>query len=922
MKTNVFFAIALAFCTSQSIAQIRIPGTVTSGLADGINIGGSSIVIGTSTSTASSNVIIGNGTGNLNTAGGNVFVGQAAATANTTGYANAFFGTWSGGANNQGYANTFLGHWSGPVNTTGAHNVFVGQGAGPVNTTGGDNSFMGQGAGWNNTTGYLNTFIGKAAGLNNTTGYNNTALGANTGFSSGNFTKATAIGAGAQAMGSNTMVLGGTGTNAVNVGIGTTTIPMAHLHTESPVSENILFSTVGTFSSSATTVNLSTGTGATDDMKMFMNHSNYGGSILPGIVANSAPVVPLADMGGLLTDGASLAIGMEGYELNKTGSIHFINYVGSNRTECMRINEANGFVGVHTRSATSAAGTGAPQALFHVNLTNPAGAINTSTQGIRFEGLPAKQSRHTEFVVIDPATGDLARGTGSGGGSETDPYSWHLTGNATSGSEWIGTTTTDDFRIGTNSTTRGRVTADGNFDFGGNITMPGTGTSTALGTTNTLDGTSSAFATGTSNTIKNSDYSATLGDGNTIQLSSVASQATGKDNTITDADYSMTAGDQNTIDQSTSVFAGGTSNQISSSQQVLVHGDYTIVENSYASGAIGEDNEMHNGHGTFIGGGHNYIDGWYNFTGGSRNITNGGHNIVGGHGNTATGHHNFLLGNYLVGDVASSTAVPADHTDTNPYLMIIGERINSDLPRSLSAGFNGNRTTVTTERGMSVQINPTSGSTDIPTVNFEVEAGVSTTGRQALSGFGVQSNIRFHNLPLDPQGRSLPAVLIDPNTGELFLSQNAYMKPGKSTGDAGLDSMYKENEALKNRVSQLESQLTMFDEKFAQLERSLNQICESGCAGLGNNNSDVLYQSIPNPADNSAKVNYYLARNYSDASIVVYGMDGREVGSYTLSPAKGDGTVNVVLGDVLPGTYLYRLIVDGKPVALKKMQKQ
>jgi len=64
--------------------------------------------------------------------------------------------------------------------------------------------------------------VGYLAGINNTTGSNNTALGVGAGPTTGNLTNATAIGASASVSESNALVLGGTGANAVSVGIGTT----------------------------------------------------------------------------------------------------------------------------------------------------------------------------------------------------------------------------------------------------------------------------------------------------------------------------------------------------------------------------------------------------------------------------------------------------------------------------------------------------------------------------------------------------------------------------------------------------------------------------------------------------------------------------------------------------------------------------
>jgi hypothetical protein len=154
---------------------------------------------------------------------------------------NAFVG-FSGNTTMTGEANTASGLGALQFNTTGQGNTATGTGALNVNTTGVENSASGAFALQANTTGLYNTAMGyetlfsntegsynTASGLyalgSNTTGFYNTALGFNAGpdQNSTNLTNATAIGANAVVSESNALVLGGTGQNAVKVGIGTAT---------------------------------------------------------------------------------------------------------------------------------------------------------------------------------------------------------------------------------------------------------------------------------------------------------------------------------------------------------------------------------------------------------------------------------------------------------------------------------------------------------------------------------------------------------------------------------------------------------------------------------------------------------------------------------------------------------------------------
>ena len=223
--------------------------------------------------TGSNNSFIGTGAGYNNTAGAeNVFIGADAGGSNTTGNRNIFIGSLAGTANLTGEqntvigyqagnklnstANTFFGYRAGASATTGNFNSFIGVQAGTNTTTGNANYMFGTNSGFNNTTGSGNYFLGDNAGYYNTTGGFNVYIGANAangsgvngsnnvaiGFESGqlnvggatnmflgfradaganNLQNAVAIGANARVSASNAIVLGGTGANAVNVGIGT-----------------------------------------------------------------------------------------------------------------------------------------------------------------------------------------------------------------------------------------------------------------------------------------------------------------------------------------------------------------------------------------------------------------------------------------------------------------------------------------------------------------------------------------------------------------------------------------------------------------------------------------------------------------------------------------------------------------------------
>ncbi|HEX9001456.1 MAG TPA: tail fiber domain-containing protein [Blastocatellia bacterium] len=111
---------------------------------------------------------------------GDLFVGTAAGTSNTTGTNNTFVGIGAGFANNAGENNSFFGSGAGNANMTGSNNAFFGGSAGGANTAS-NNAFFGANAGNSNTLGDDNSFFGSNAGFANTASRANSFFGSEAG---------------------------------------------------------------------------------------------------------------------------------------------------------------------------------------------------------------------------------------------------------------------------------------------------------------------------------------------------------------------------------------------------------------------------------------------------------------------------------------------------------------------------------------------------------------------------------------------------------------------------------------------------------------------------------------------------------------------------------------------------------------------
>ncbi len=154
------------------------------------------------TSNQNRNVYIGPFAGQYNNSNWNTFVGLSAGQNVFSGTSNSYFGLSAGQNNATGGSNSYFGTDVG-INSSGSNNVYVGANAG-ANSTGSGNVFLG--------TTSVNTSV---------TANNSIAIGLNTSLANG-LTNAIVIGANANVTTSNTLILGGTGGNAVSVGIGNT----------------------------------------------------------------------------------------------------------------------------------------------------------------------------------------------------------------------------------------------------------------------------------------------------------------------------------------------------------------------------------------------------------------------------------------------------------------------------------------------------------------------------------------------------------------------------------------------------------------------------------------------------------------------------------------------------------------------------
>jgi Chaperone of endosialidase/Secretion system C-terminal sorting domain len=118
----------------------------------------------------------------------------------------------------------------------------------------------------------------------------------------------------------------------------------------------------------------------------------------------------------------------------------------------------------------------------------------------------------------------------------------------------------------------------------------------------------------------------------------------------------------------------------------------------------------------------------------------------------------------------------------------------------------------------------------------------------------------------------------------------------------GLKEMSNEMQILKDKIAVLENKGVLgngvIDEKNIE-------------------NGYSLSQNVPNPFNSSTVINYVLPENSSNASILIFNLNGETIKEYKIIQSKGNITIES--GTLSKGMYLYSLVLNGKEIATKKM---
>ena len=211
------------------------------------------------------------------------------------------------------------------------------------------------------------------------------------------------------------------------------------------------------------------------------------------------------------------------------------------------------------------------------------------------------------------------------------------------------------------------------------------------------------------------------------------------------------------------------------------------------------------------------------------------------------------------------------------------------------------------------------------TSNFTNPAAFGYTPAQNCL-HGKQEYVRIQNMPKG----EFNFVTIDPATGRLYMSSKSLgaasptdpvdpADPADSTGTP-LPRMA----ALTNKISALEGELASMKAKLDELANccASNAIAakdvKNNAATTSENKGNILYQNTPNPFSRETSIGYEINEMNGTAAIMITDMNGKQLSKFPIISG-GKGSITVTVRDMMPGMYLYTLVVDNNAVDTKKM---
>ena len=82
--------------------------------------------------------------------------------------------------------------------------------------------------------------------------------------------------------------------------------------------------------------------------------------------------------------------------------------------------------------------------------------------------------------------------------------------------------------------------------------------------------------------------------------------------------------------------------------------------------------------------------------------------------------------------------------------------------------------------------------------------------------------------------------------------------------------------------------------------------------------STTLFQNVPNPFSELTRIRYSIHHLDNEGMLNIYDLQGKQISSYPIY-TKGEGVIEIPGSSLVPGLYIYNLIVDGEVRGAKQM---
>lgn len=143
-----------------------------------------------------------------------------------------------------------------------------------------------------------------------------------------------------------------------------------------------------------------------------------------------------------------------------------------------------------------------------------------------------------------------------------------------------------------------------------------------------------------------------------------------------------------------------------------------------------------------------------------------------------------------------------------------------------------------------------------------------------------------------------------------------------------IDSISELNTKLQAQINILQTDNAQIKSQIADILKQLSymnsnhQITSNGQVDATLADGSVppsLSQNAPNPFSQNTVIHYFLPKNITSAQIIVTTLTGNVLKSVDIAQ-RGAGQIQIDAGTLVPGSYHYSLIVNGKIVDTKKME--